>query len=542
MTTKKLIVIIGATGGQGGSVVNSFLNDPEWRVRGITRNPSSQKSKNLEARGAQVVQANLDDRSSLAKAFQDANAIFAVSDFWGIYNDPKNRNKPRQGQALNEWTKGQETQQLKIIIDEAARVSSLERFIMSSLPGPTKLSRGKYTNVCHHDSKADAEEYGEQNQPELWAKTSVYLPGYFLSNFLTHPMAQPTKQKQNGNIQFANNIDLDTKVPLISHDQDSGPFVRALIQNPPGKSVAGYRAWITLREFVQFFSKVTGYKTELLHIPPGEFSFNCKQELRAELQDNFAFANEIGLHGGDDSPAVHPNERLQVGNTAQANHCKTLGSAQLISFDRQGMSTSRNNRTIINVLAKKFALQRPRMEPPQKQKLVVVASNNIPKIKATRDGFTQMLSDSYDFQGISVDSSVPDQPFSDEETLRGATNRAQNAQAARSEADFWVGIEGGVETHNGSICSFAWIVIIGKDGKVGKARTSAYFLPEKTCQLLKEGVELGHADDMVFGQTDSKNKQGSVGLLTGGVVDRAAYYTQAVILALIPFRNASLDF
>ncbi|KAF6521494.1 hypothetical protein HZS61_015752 [Fusarium oxysporum f. sp. conglutinans] len=427
MTTKKLIVVIGATGGQGGSVVNSFINDPEWRVRGITRNPQSRKAKNLEARGVEVVQADLDDRASLAKAFQNANVIFAVSDFWGIYNDPKNRNKPKPGQALNEWTKVQETQQLKNIIDEAARVSSLERFIMSSLPGPTKLSGGKYTNVCHHDSKADAEEYGEQNQPELWAKTSVYLPGYFLNNFLTHPMAQPTK-KENGNIQFANNLDLDTKVPLISHDQDSG------------------------------------------------------------------------------------------------------------------MSTSRNHRTIINVLAKKFALQRPTMESPPKQKLVVVASNNIPKIKATRDGFTQMLPDSYDFRGISVDSNVSDQPFSDEETLRGATNRAQNAQAARIEADFWVGIEGGVETHNGSICSFAWIVVFGKDGKVGKARTSAYFLPERTCQLLKDGVELGHADDMVFGQTDSKNKQGSVGLLTGGVVDRAAYYTQAVILALIPFRNASLDF
>ncbi|KAL9567013.1 hypothetical protein ACKAV7_008782 [Fusarium commune] len=308
MTTKKLIVIIGATGGQGGSVVNSFLNDPEWRVRGITRNPSSRKSKNLEVRGVEVVQADLDDRASLAKAFQNANVIFAVSDFWGIYNDPKNRNKPKPGQTLNEWTKVQETQQLKNIIDEAARVSSLERFIMSSLPGPTKLSGGKYANVCHHDSKADAGEYGEQNQPEIWAKTSVYLPGYFLNNFLTHPMAQPTKQKENGNIQFANNLDLDTKVPLISHDQDSGPFVRALIQNPPGKSVVGYRAWITPREFVRIFSKVTGYNTDLLHIPPGEFSFDCKEELRAELQDNFAFANEIGLHGGDNSPAVHPNE------------------------------------------------------------------------------------------------------------------------------------------------------------------------------------------------------------------------------------------
>ncbi|KAF5982183.1 hypothetical protein FBULB1_4375, partial [Fusarium bulbicola] len=286
MTAKK-IVIIGATGGQGGSVVKPFLNDPEWRVLGITRNPSSQKSKNLETRGVEVVQADLDDRVSLAKAFQDANVIFAVSDFWSIYNDPKNQNKPKPGQALNEWTKAQETQQLKNIIDEASRVSSLERFIMSSLP--------------------DAEEYGEQNQPEFWAKTSVYLPGYFLSNFLTHPMAQPTK-KENGNIQFANNLDLDAKVPLISHDQDFGPFVRALIQNPPGKSVVGYRAWITPREFVRIFSQVTGYKTELLQVPPGELPFDCVEELGPDLQDNFAFANEIGLHGGDDSPAVHPNE------------------------------------------------------------------------------------------------------------------------------------------------------------------------------------------------------------------------------------------
>ena len=178
------------------------------------------------------------------------------------------------------------------------------------------------------------------------------------------------------------------------------------------------------------------------------------------------------------------------------------------------------------------------------KKIVVVASTNIPKIKATSEGFKQMLPGAYEyeFQGLSVESNVPDQPFSDGETLRGATNRAQNAQVAKPEADFWVGIEGGVETHQASVCSFAWIVIIGKEGTVGKARTSAYFLPEKTCKLLNDGVELGHADDMVFGQTDSKNKQGSVGLLTGGVIDRAAYYTQAVTLALIPFRNPFLDF
>lgn len=175
-------------------------------------------------------------------------------------------------------------------------------------------------------------------------------------------------------------------------------------------------------------------------------------------------------------------------------------------------------------------------------KVVIIASKNIPKINASRDGFTRMLPGPYDFRGISVDSNVSDQPLSDEETLRGAMNRLKNAQLAMPEADYWIGIEGGVEMQGDTACSFAWIVVTDRDGRLGKARTSAYYLPEQTCKLLREGVELGHADDIIFGQTDSKNNQGSVGILTGGVVDRAEYYTQAVILALIPFKNASLAF
>ncbi|KAM5341575.1 hypothetical protein ACJ41O_014606 [Fusarium nematophilum] len=176
------------------------------------------------------------------------------------------------------------------------------------------------------------------------------------------------------------------------------------------------------------------------------------------------------------------------------------------------------------------------------QKLVVIASKNTPKLNATREAFTRMLPGPFTFHPCPVDSNVPHQPFSDDETLLGATNRAKNAQAALPDADFWVGIEGGVEPHNDAICSFAWIVVVGADGKVGKARTSAYFLAEETCKLLREGMELGHADDAVFGKTDSKNAEGSVGILTGGVIDRAEYYTQAVVLALIPFKNDTLAF
>ena len=180
--------------------------------------------------------------------------------------------------------------------------------------------------------------------------------------------------------------------------------------------------------------------------------------------------------------------------------------------------------------------------PSQK---VIVSSQNPVKIGAAREGFSRMFPNTnLDLHGLSVSSGVPDQPFTDEETLRGASNRAHNARAAQPDADYWVGIEGGVHAAaaDGPIESFAWILVIGKDGRVGKARTAAYYLPEESAKLLRQGMELGHADDLIHGRTNSKQHSGSVGILTDDAVDRAGYYTQAVILALIPFKNPNLTF
>lgn len=56
---KKIIAVIGATGAQGGSVANIFLDDEalksEWTVRAVTRDPSSEKAKALASKGAEVV-------------------------------------------------------------------------------------------------------------------------------------------------------------------------------------------------------------------------------------------------------------------------------------------------------------------------------------------------------------------------------------------------------------------------------------------------------------------------------------------------------
>lgn len=173
---------------------------------------------------------------------------------------------------------------------------------------------------------------------------------------------------------------------------------------------------------------------------------------------------------------------------------------------------------------------------------LVVASNNPVKIGAALAGFRQMFPDQeYSAEGVSVPSGVSVQPMTDSETLQGAHNRAAAAKAAQPDADYWIGIEGGCDDVNGAVEVFAWVVVLN-GAKEGKARTGMFYLPESVAALVRQGIELGHADDMVFGRSNSKQSDGSVGLLTGGLIDRAAYYTHAVILALIPFKNPELVF
>jgi inosine/xanthosine triphosphatase len=174
-------------------------------------------------------------------------------------------------------------------------------------------------------------------------------------------------------------------------------------------------------------------------------------------------------------------------------------------------------------------------------KRIVVASNNPVKINTTKSGFLKMFPDlAFSIEGVSVESGVSAQPMTEKETLEGALNRASNAQVLVPDADYWVGIEGGLEKVAEEMETFAWIVVKSRDGKIGKGRTGSFFLPKKVRKLIEKGKELGEADDIVFGMTNSKQANGSVGILTGDVLTRTTFYEPAVILALIPFKNQDL--
>ena len=172
---------------------------------------------------------------------------------------------------------------------------------------------------------------------------------------------------------------------------------------------------------------------------------------------------------------------------------------------------------------------------------VVVASQNPVKINTTEIGFAKMFpNDIYRVRGVNAPSGVPDQPVGDEEILQGATNRAENVSTLTPEADYWVGIEGGVQEMHGLMEVYAWVVVKSKKGQVGKGKTGTFILPQKIVELVRQGKELGEADDIVFGKTNSKQANGAVGILTGDCLTRTTFYEQAVILALIPFKNPEL--
>ncbi|GFF71749.1 hypothetical protein CNMCM6936_003239 [Aspergillus lentulus] len=79
MAPSKLIVVLGATGGQGNSVVEAFLTEKDYIIRGVTRQPQSEKAQALSKRGVEVVEAD-NDEASLVKAFEGASAMVANCD------------------------------------------------------------------------------------------------------------------------------------------------------------------------------------------------------------------------------------------------------------------------------------------------------------------------------------------------------------------------------------------------------------------------------------------------------------------------------
>ncbi|KAH6667726.1 NmrA-like family protein [Halenospora varia] len=308
---KPLLVVLGATGNQGGSVIAHFLalSPSPYALRAVTRDTSSAKALSLVSKGVEVVTGDFNNPESLDAAFSGASVIFSVTDFLHLIVNPSLREKSAaSGSSAGAYMRDYEAQQNRNIIDAAAKASTLERFIFSSLPNTSKLSGGKYTHIYFYDSKAIAEEYGRSTYPKLWEKTNVFYAGFYLENLVGEdgPLFCPKLNKAKDSL-IASGVEPLTKLlfPWYSVIQDTGALVAALISAEPGKKLIGVNEWLNLQDIFKLLAQTLEKSIEFVGIAP---NFDRgDSDLQRSREEMMAFGMEFGYDGAKvDKTIVNP--------------------------------------------------------------------------------------------------------------------------------------------------------------------------------------------------------------------------------------------
>jgi len=88
--SKETIAVVGATGKQGGSVVNALLKDGKYHIRGITRSKNTPQAVELDKKGVEVVEADIGNKEQLTNAFRGVDIVFGTTNSWDKNIYPNN--------------------------------------------------------------------------------------------------------------------------------------------------------------------------------------------------------------------------------------------------------------------------------------------------------------------------------------------------------------------------------------------------------------------------------------------------------------------
>ncbi|OXM68544.1 NmrA family NAD(P)-binding protein [Amycolatopsis vastitatis] len=171
MSDKKIITVLGATGAQGGGLIRAILDDPDgpFAARAVTRNAASAKARALAERGAEVVEATLDDEESLRKAFEGAHGAYVVTNFWESMSADVElaqaataaRAAKAAGVAHVVWSTLEDT---RAVIPVSARRAP--------------VLQDRYT-VPHFDAKAEADTFfRDSGVPTTYLRSTFYWEGF----------------------------------------------------------------------------------------------------------------------------------------------------------------------------------------------------------------------------------------------------------------------------------------------------------------------------------------------------------------------------
>lgn len=255
MAEGKIIAVVGATGAQGGGLARAILNDPAsgFSVRAITRNPQSDKARELARLGAEVVAGDVDDEASIERAFAGAYGAFCVTFFWAHFSPERELAEAR-------------------VMAAAARRTGLQQVIWSTLEDtrqwvplhdtrmPTLMGNYK---VPHYDAKGEANRlFGDLGVPTTLLNTSFYW-----ENFIYFGMGP----KRGPDGVLAITMPMGTsRLPGIAAE-DIGKCALGIFKRGAeciGKSVAIAGDLLTGAQMAQALSRALGQEVRYNDVPP----------------------------------------------------------------------------------------------------------------------------------------------------------------------------------------------------------------------------------------------------------------------------------
>eukprot|EP00537_Pseudo-nitzschia_pungens_P012319 CAMPEP_0172387490 /NCGR_PEP_ID=MMETSP1061-20121228/4785_1 /TAXON_ID=37318 /ORGANISM="Pseudo-nitzschia pungens, Strain cf. pungens" /LENGTH=323 /DNA_ID=CAMNT_0013117141 /DNA_START=117 /DNA_END=1088 /DNA_ORIENTATION=+ len=256
-TECKLIAVMGATGFQGGAVVQAFANlgSDKFEIRAITRDPEKDSAKALEGKVREIVKADGDDEESMIKAFEGCHGAFIMSNFWEAC-DVRHEMKTLR------------------TCKEAAKKAGVKHVVLSGLEdtrAAVKKAENKDTwkvldeelgmYTPHFDGKG---EVGEEYLLEV--PTTLLFTSFYYENFINLGMG-PSRQSDSGpyGITFPMG---DKKLSMVKVE-DIGKCACAIFQDESliGKTIGVSSANMTCKDIAAVFSKVCGQEVVYNDVP-----------------------------------------------------------------------------------------------------------------------------------------------------------------------------------------------------------------------------------------------------------------------------------
>ncbi|HRX11568.1 MAG TPA: NmrA/HSCARG family protein [Draconibacterium sp.] len=289
MEKSKIIAVVGGNGAQGKGLVNAILNDKigGYKARVITRNANSDKARELANSGAEVVEADVDDKASLVNAFKGAYGAYCVTFFWEHFS-PEKENLHAKNMA------------------EAASKAGVKHVIWSTLEDTRKFIplsddrmptlMGKY-KVPHFDAKGESNKYFENSGvPYTLLNTSFYWENFIY--FGLGPQKGPDGK-------FAITFPMrDKKLPGIS-SEDIGKCAYSIFKSGAefqGKTVSIAGEHLTGGEMAEAFTKHLGTEVKYNDVPasvyrnfgfPGADDMANMFQFKADFETEFCGARNI---------------------------------------------------------------------------------------------------------------------------------------------------------------------------------------------------------------------------------------------------------